>query len=146
MLSSRLVTSFLSSAGRGQGTGSLRPILASRGFHGSAARRVIHQIKSVNGFEKAVADHELAVVDCFATWCGPCKAIGPLFEKHSEDTAFKDKIHFVKFDVDKLPVVAGILGVRSLPTFFFFKNGKKVDELVGANPDALLDSLRKIAS
>ncbi|KAG5916249.1 hypothetical protein E4U42_007738 [Claviceps africana] len=67
-------------------------------------------------------------------------------QTHSEDAAFKDKVHFVKFDVDKLNAVTQALGVRAMPTFFFFKNGKKVDELVGANPNALLEALKKIAA
>ncbi|KAG6001748.1 hypothetical protein E4U54_000992 [Claviceps lovelessii] len=65
---------------------------------------------------------------------------------HSEDIAFKDKIHFVKFDVDQLPAVTQALQVRAMPTFFFFKNGKKVDELVGANPNALLEGLKSLAA
>lgn len=66
--------------------------------------------------------------------------------RHSEEAAFKDKVHFIKFDVDELPAVTQALGVRAMPTFFFFKDGKKVDEMVGANPPALLEALRKIAA
>ncbi|GAB0132441.1 kinetochore-associated Ndc80 complex subunit nuf2 [Epichloe bromicola] len=65
---------------------------------------------------------------------------------YSEDAAFKDKVHFIKFDVDELPAVAQALGVRAMPTFFFFRGGKKVDEMVGANPRALLEALRKVCS
>ncbi|KAG5981055.1 hypothetical protein E4U55_003352 [Claviceps digitariae] len=144
MLSSRLLTSVLPAV-RDQGTASLRPLLTSRAFHGTPARRVVCQVETVEAFQKAVADHEVVLVDCFATWCAPCKAIGPILEKHSEDPAFKDKIHFVKFDVEKLPAVSQALGVRAMPTFFFFKGGKKVHELVGSNPNALLEALRKFA-
>lgn len=66
--------------------------------------------------------------------------------RHSEDAVFKDRVHFVKFDVDELPAVTQALGVRAMPTFFFFKDGKKVDEMVGANPPALLEALKKIAA
>lgn len=66
--------------------------------------------------------------------------------RHSEDPAFKGKVHFVKFDVDELPAVTQALGVRAMPTFYFFKGGKKVDEMVGANPPALLEALKKIAA
>ncbi|KAG6018565.1 hypothetical protein E4U41_003776 [Claviceps citrina] len=101
---------------------------------------------SAEAFQKAVSENDAVVVDCFATWCGPCRAIAPVLEKHSEDAAFKDKVHFIKFDVDRVPAVTQALGVRAMPTFFFFRGGKKVDELVGANPNALLEALRKVAA
>ncbi|OAA48444.1 Thioredoxin [Metarhizium rileyi] len=101
---------------------------------------------SDENFQKAVTENDRVIVDCFATWCGPCKAITPILEKHSEDAAFKDRVHFVKFDVDELPAVTQALGVRAMPTFFFFKDGKKVDEMVGANPPALLEALKKLAA
>lgn len=63
--------------------------------------------------------------------------------RHSEDAEFKDKIHFVKFDVDQLPELTKNLGVRAMPTFYVFKGGKKVGELVGANPPALLATMRQ---
>lgn len=86
------------------------------------------------------------MVDCFAGWCGPCKQIAPILEKYSEDAAFKDKVHFIKVDVDEVPAVTQALGVRAMPTFFFFRGGKKVDEMVGANPRALLEALKRVCS
>ncbi|KAM0265137.1 hypothetical protein ACHAQJ_000290 [Trichoderma viride] len=61
----------------------------------------------------------------------------------SEEAEFKDKVHFVKFDVDELPELSQELGIRAMPTFLFFKNGEKVDEMIGANPPLLLQTLRK---
>jgi thioredoxin 1 len=55
-------------------------------------------------------------------------------------------VHFIKFDVDELPAVTQALGVRAMPTFFFFRGGNKVDEMVGANPPALLEALKKVCS
>lgn len=66
--------------------------------------------------------------------------------RHSEDAAFKDKVHFIKFDVDELPSVTQKLGVRAMPTFFLFKGGEEVDQVVGANPPALLLALQNIAA
>lgn len=61
----------------------------------------------------------------------------------SEEAEFKDKVHFVKFDVDELPELSQELGIRAMPTFLFYKNGNKVDEMIGANPPVLLQTLRK---
>merc|ERR1711915_1162033 len=94
-------------------------------------------------FSKAPARHfsatmatkdTLMVLDCFATWCGPCKVIAPQVVKMSD--TYKDA-RFYKIDVDDVPDVAQELGVRAMPTFFLFKNGEKVSEVVGANPKAL---------
>ncbi|KFG81637.1 hypothetical protein MANI_110952 [Metarhizium anisopliae] len=133
MLSSRFIGQLASTA-RANIVASARPPVASRAFH------------LAEEFQKAVTENDRVIVDCFATWCGPCKAIAPILEKHSEDAVFKDRVHFVKFDVDELPAVTQALGVRAMPTFFFFKDGKKVDEMVGANPPALLEALKKIAA
>lgn len=69
-----------------------------------------------------------------ATWCGPCKVIAPQIVKMSNDWP---SVRFYKLDVDEVPDVAQELGVRAMPTFFVFKNGEKVQEVVGANKTAL---------
>ena len=69
-----------------------------------------------------------------ATWCGPCKVIAPQIVKMSD--AFPS-VRFYKLDVDDVPDVAQELGVRAMPTFFVFKKGEKVNEVVGANQKAL---------
>lgn len=68
-----------------------------------------------------------------------------LFLSHrwAQDPQFKDKTYFAKFDVDHLPELSQELGIRAMPTFLIFKDGKKVDEFVGANPPALLNLLKK---
>lgn len=74
------------------------------------------------------------VLDCFATWCGPCKVIAPQVVKMSD--TYPDA-RFYKIDVDEVPDVAQELGIRAMPTFVLFKDGEKVTEVVGANPQAL---------
>ncbi|PNP55481.1 hypothetical protein THARTR1_04311 [Trichoderma harzianum] len=116
---------------------------------GVASQRLFHASRpalagySAEEFKKVVKEQETVIVDCFATWCGPCKAIAPILEKASEEAEFKDKVHFVKFDVDELPELSQELGIRAMPTFLFYKNGNKVDEMIGANPPVLLQTLRK---
>ena len=70
---------------------------------------------------------EEAVVDFYATWCGPCKMFGPIFE----EAANEKNINFVKLDVDKHSDVAREYGVMSIPTIILFKNGKEVKRFTG---------------
>lgn len=74
------------------------------------------------------------VIDCMATWCGPCKVIAPAIVKMSNT---HQNARFYKLDVDEVPDVAQDLGVRAMPTFVVFKDGEKVGEVVGANQKAL---------
>ncbi|KPM45318.1 hypothetical protein AK830_g1158 [Neonectria ditissima] len=116
----------------------------SRPFSTTAPNQVVKDIKSSQEFKELVDSTSKAVlVDCFATWCGPCKAISPVLEKLSDDPAFSNNIDFIKIDVDDLPELSAELGIRAMPTFMIFKNGEKADELVGANPPVLLKMLQK---
>lgn len=104
---------------------------------------VVHNIETVSQFKETIAKNEVVIIDAFATWCGPCKAIAPQIAKWSESPEFKDKIYFAKFDVDHLPDLAQDLGIRAMPTFVFFKDGDKVEEFLGANPPAILNLLKQ---
>jgi putative thioredoxin len=74
------------------------------------------------------------IVDFWATWCGPCKQLGPALEKAVE--AAKGAVKLVKIDVDKNPAIAGQLRIQSIPTVYAFVNGKPVDGFQGALPDS----------
>ena len=78
-----------------------------------------------NGFDDLIKD--IAVVDFYATWCGPCKMFGPVFE----DVSMKSNINFVKVDVDKENDIARRYGVMTIPTVILFKNGKEVKRNIG---------------
>ena len=73
-----------------------------------------------NGFDDLIKD--IAVVDFYATRCGPCKMFGPVFEEVSNES----NINFVKVDVDKENDIARRYGVMTIPTVILFKNGKEV--------------------
>jgi putative thioredoxin len=74
------------------------------------------------------------IVDFWATWCGPCKQLGPALEKAVE--AAKGAVKLVKIDVDKNPAIAGQLRVQSIPTVYAFVDGQPVDGFQGALPDS----------
>jgi len=83
----------------------------------------------------------LVLVDFWATWCGPCVAIAPYLDKIAEANAGKLKV--AKLDVDQNQKTAMRFNVRSIPTMMFFKDGKHVDTLVGANPGVLQQKVQQ---
>ncbi|HEY1425554.1 MAG TPA: co-chaperone YbbN [Caulobacteraceae bacterium] len=91
------------------------------------------------GFAKDVVDASRetpVIVDFWATWCGPCKTLGPALEKAV--LAAKGKVKLVKIDIDKNPVFAGQLRVQSIPTVYAFVDGRPVDGFMGAVPESQL--------
>jgi thioredoxin len=88
-------------------------------------------------FQSEVEQHTgLVVVDFWAEWCGPCRAIAPVLEQLQ--TEYAGKLKVVKLDVDANQRTSMRLNVRSIPTLMFFKNGTRVDQVVGAVPKAHL--------
>jgi thioredoxin 1 len=74
----------------------------------------------------------LALVDFWAVWCGPCQVIAPVIEQLAEQLA--GKVKFAKLDTDTNQNTAVRFNVRSIPTIMFFKDGKHVDTVIGADP------------
>jgi len=88
---------------------------------------------SSDTFQKEVLESDIPVlVDFWAIWCGPCKAIAPTVEALANEYAGKIKV--VKVDVDQEPQIAARYGIRSIPTLMVFKGGQMVDQVIGAVP------------
>lgn len=79
-----------------------------------------------------LASEKLTVVDFWAEWCGPCRAIGPVIEELSKE--YDGKVNIGKVNVDNNPQVSMNYGITSIPAILFIKGGKVVDKLVGAQP------------
>ncbi|BGP34552.1 hypothetical protein JCM10296v2_006374 [Rhodotorula toruloides] len=95
----------------------------------------VHSVSDWNtAMRSATAAGQTVIVDAYATWCGPCKAIAPVFDQLAKQA---DWVKFVRFDVDKLPQIAQKYKVTAMPTFFAIQAGKVVDTLKGADPAAL---------
>jgi thioredoxin 1 len=92
-----------------------------------------------NDFESEIEKHEgRAVVDFWATWCGPCRMIAPVLDQLAVEYAGKAKV--AKLDVDTNIRTPARFQVRSIPAILFFKDGKLVDQVIGAVPKAALET------
>ena len=97
-------------------------------------------------FRQEVINADVPVlVDFWAAWCGPCRMIAPMVEELARD--FDGRAKIVKLDVDHNPQVAMQFGIRSIPTLLFFKDGRVVDQLIGASSKrSLADRLEALVS
>ena len=97
------------------------------------------QVISSEEFNNLVEHIEgIAVVDFFATWCGPCKLLAPVFEALGEEMDGKAK--FYKLDVDQSLEIAQQFSVSTVPTMIIFKDGKVVDKMIGFVPKEQIKS------
>ncbi|BBO76437.1 thioredoxin [Desulfosarcina widdelii] len=105
----------------------------------------IMEIGDSNFDAEIVKSDKPAVVDFWAPWCGPCKAIGPILNELAE--AYGDKVKFTKCNVDDNPITPGKFGIKAIPTLIFFKDGEVAEQITGMVAKSKLeDALNSVLS
>ncbi|KAI1325314.1 thioredoxin-like protein [Xylariaceae sp. FL0255] len=108
-----------------------------------------HHITSSSELESLLSSTTYVAIDFYADWCPPCKAIAPIYESLSQKHAIEGVLAFAKVNVDHVQDVARTYGVTAMPTFMFFKEGKRVKVngqvmIQGADPKALSTAADKM--
>ena len=94
------------------------------------------EVTDANFDEQVLKSSVPVLVDFWADWCAPCKMIAPILEELANE--YDGKIAFAKVDVDSNPETSLTFGIRSIPNLLVFKNGKPMDQVIGAVPKAVL--------
>ena len=95
-------------------------------------------VVSDRNFEQTTKSYPVVIVDCWAAWCAPCRAIAPIVDELAKQ--YSGKVVFGKLNVDENPETAQRFGIMAIPTLLIMKNAKEVDRVVGALPKNQLEA------
>jgi thioredoxin 1 len=118
-----------------------RPRLEPRRVRHDESRNDVQRAKTVTDatFQSEVLHHEIPIlVDFWAEWCGPCRAVSPILDKIAEENT--GKLSIVKMNVDENPETAEKYGIVSIPSMLVFDGGEVVKRITGAKPRPVLDA------
>lgn len=99
------------------------------------------QLTDSNFDTEVLQSDKVSIIDFWAEWCGPCRAVGPVVEELAKE--YEGKAVVGKVDVDANPAISAKYGIRNIPTILFIKNGEVVDKQVGAVPKSVLEQKLK---
>jgi thioredoxin 1 len=100
---------------------------------------MVREVTDQNFEEDVLKAERPVLIDFWAPWCGPCHMVSPVVEKLSDD--YVDKLGFYKMNVDEAPITAQNYGIMSIPTLMLFKNGQRVDQIIGAVPESSIKTM-----
>ena len=103
-----------------------------------ASEKVVHLNEDT--FDHGISNG-LTLVDFWAEWCGPCKALAPTIDQIAED--YQEKVTVAKVDIDANPNIPGKFGIRGIPTVILFKDGAQLDIMVGNSPQKVREMVEK---
>jgi thioredoxin 1 len=101
----------------------------------------VAEVTDQNFEQEVLQSEQPAIIDFWAEWCAPCRAISPIIKELAEQ--YGDQVKIVKMDIDAHPKTPGRYGVRAIPTVLAFKGGQVVDQLQGARPKADFEAMVK---
>ena len=100
-------------------------------------------VTELSEFQTIISQNYKVAVDFTASWCGPCKMIGPKFEEMAADSTYS-RWKFIKVDIDDGEEIASELNIQAMPTFMFYVNGKLANQFSGANEASLTQNLNTL--
>jgi thioredoxin 1 len=109
------------------------------------AGQAVIEVSDATFDQEVLQSDQPVLIDFWAAWCGPCKALGPIVDEIA--TQYNGKLKVVKMDVDRNQATPGRYGIRGIPALLFFKGGKVADQIVGYVPkDTIEKSIARLVS